>query len=136
MSRTYIYQILKQDANSTATGTLGYIGLSPANVYTAGVDSPKGDVFVTVRFDESSPGFGGSNRTNIRVWAYDRDRDFLRIERMLKRIRTLLESVEATKTTEGWITTIKWTGDSPDLHDDIYRASARNSEFTLVDSGR
>lgn len=136
MSRTTIYQLLTQDAHSSAPDSLGGIGLHPEHIYAAGLDTPHGDVFVTIRFSTSSPGVGASKRTQFTVWAYDRDRDYLRIEAMLKRARYLLEGLEAVRTAEGWITTVEWTGDSEDLNDDIYKASARNSTFMMVDSGR
>lgn len=136
MSRTTIYQLIRQDAHFSAPGSLGGIGLEPEHVYAAGVDTPHGDVFVTIRFGTSDPGMGASKRTQVTVWAYDRDRDYLRVEAILRRIRILLEGLEAYRTAEGWITSIKWTGDSEDLNDDIYKASARNSSFTMIDSGR
>lgn len=136
MSRTKLYQVLKQDATANSPGTLGAIGLHPDHIYAAGVDSPDGDLFVTIVFGNSDVGIGASKRTAVTVWVYDRDRDYLRIEAALKRIRALFEGVEAAKTVEGWITTIRWTGDSGDLADDVYRARVRNSDFIMVDSGR
>lgn len=136
MSRTFLYSVIKQDSLSTAPGTLGTLGLQADNIYVAGMDTPKGDVFLTLRFGEMRRGFGASNRASAVVWAYDRDKDYLRIERMLFRVRELFEAVEAQKTAEGWITCIRWEGDSEDLADDVFRASARNSSFTVIDSGR
>jgi hypothetical protein len=136
VSRTKIYGILKQDASATSAGTLGAIGLAPGHIYAGGVDSPQGELFVTIVFGDSQPGFGDVLRTNVTIWAYDRDRDYLRIEAILKRIRLLFESLDAAQTTEGWITSIRWTGDSGDLSDDVYRARARNADFMMVDSGR
>lgn len=136
MSRTTIYQLIRQDSSNSAPDALGGIGLLPENVYAAGIDTPRGELFVTIRFGLSDPGMGASKRTQVTVWAYDRDRDYLRIEAMLKRVRILLEGLEAARTAEGWITSVEWSGDSEDLYDDIYKASARNSTFMMIDSGR
>ena len=136
MSRTFLYQTLADDADSVAAGTLGAIGLKSANIYTSGIDSPAGDVFLIIKFGGAEPGMAAVNRTNVTIWAYDKDKDYLRIERMLKRIRQVFESIEAQQTAEGWITAIEWTGDGDDLYDDVYRASTRNTAFRVTDSGR
>lgn len=136
MSRTFVYSLLKTDANSTSLGSLGDIGLKPDNIYGAGVDTPQGEVFLAIRFGAQGPGHGPSNKGLFTIWAYDRNSDYLRIDQMLKRCRELLDSVSAQKTTEGWITTIDWESESEDLADDVYRASARNATFAIVSSGR
>jgi len=136
MSRAKLYQILQTDAASAVSGALGAIGLKRENIYLTGIDSPHGEVFLIIKFGEMTRGMGPVNRSNVTVWAYDKDRDYQRIDQMLKRIRVLFEAVEATQTDTGWITTIRWTGDSEDLFDDVYRASARNSAYQMTDSGR
>lgn len=136
MSRSYIYQLLKTDAHSTAPGSLGLIGLDPDNIYAAGVDEPRGRRFLIMRYGERTPGVGLSNRTELVVWAYDRDKDHDYVEAMLVRVRTLLEGIEAQQTAEGWITSIQWTGNSPDLFDDAYRAVGINSGYQVIASGR
>lgn len=136
MSRTYLYQKLVTDAQSIAAGTLGAIGLKAASVYASGIDTPEGELFIIIKFGDMQRGMAAVSRTNVTIWVYDRNKDYLRIEQILKRIRQMFESVEAQATAEGWITSIEWTGDSEDLVDDVYRASTRNSAFRVTDSGR
>ena len=136
MSRASLYQLLYVDASNASAGTLGAIGLLPGSIYTTGVDTPKGDTFLIIKFDDMRRGMGASNRTNVTIWVYDTNKDYRRIEQMLRRIRQLFEGTEATQTDTGWITAIRWTGDGADLFDDVYRASVRNSAFQMIDSGR
>lgn len=134
MSRTTVYQVLSTDADSSAPGSLGDIGLKKDNIYVSGKDTPEGEVFLLIRFGVRRRGYGGSYPGEVVVWAYDRNNDYLRIDRILKRIRDILTAVEARKTPEGFITTIRWVSESEDLSDDVYRASARNTLFEMVSS--
>lgn len=135
MSRVYLYQLLKEDAQSTDPGTLGDVGAKP-NLYAGEVDTPEGDTFLILRFGSITPGVDPVTSSALAVWAYDNSKDYTRIDNMLKRVRTLLEQTEAQKTSTGWITCIDWEGDSDDLADDTYHRITKNSSYTLIDSGR
>lgn len=136
MSRTFVYQTLVTDANSGDPESLGGVGITPASIYASGVDTPRGDTFLVVRFGSVGRGQSVSFRGEFTIWVYDKNNDYLRIDRIIKRCRYLLESIEAQKTLEGWITSISWSGSSDDLHDDVYRAHVRNAAFAIVSSGR
>jgi hypothetical protein len=136
VSRSYIYQLLKTDAHSTAPGSLGVLGVEPAHIYAGDTDEPRGRQFIILRYGPLVRGISQSNRVELVVWAYDRDKDHDAVEVVQKRVREILEVVEAQKTAEGWITTIVWTGNSPDLYDDAYRAVGINSGYQVIASGR
>lgn len=136
MSRTFIYQSLKEDALSAAPDSLGTLGLQADNIYSGDVDEPRGRRFIVLRYGERQPGIGPSNRVELIVWAYDRDKDHDAVELLQKRVRVVLEGIEAQQTLEGWITLIEWTGNGPDIYDDAYRAVGITSGYTVITSGR
>lgn len=137
MSRISLYQVLVQDANSVASGSLGDLGIKEDFIYAGEVDTPEGDAFLILRFGPVSPGVYPVTTGPAFVWAYRRDSaDYLDIDAVLKRVRELFTSLEAHETPEGWILEIHWTGDSDDFADDVYHAIARSASFTVVASGR
>jgi hypothetical protein len=136
MSRSFLYEAIRTDSFSPAPGALGDLGLDPDNIYAGDVDEPRGRKFLVLRYGPMTRGIGPSNRLELIVWAYDRDKDHDAVEALLTRVRTVLESIEAQKTTEGWITTVTWTGNSGDLYDDAYRAVGINSGYQVIASGR
>jgi hypothetical protein len=137
MSRTYLYQALVADAVSIAPGSLGDLGLNPGHIYTGEIDSPEGDLFLVLRFGETTPEIAPVNSGSTIVWAYERQSgDYLRLDKVLKRVRTMFIGIEAQKTNEGWITEVRWLGDSGDLADDIFHAITKNSSYNVIASGR
>ena len=136
MSRVYIYNLLRDDALSSAPESLGQLGFEADWVYAGDTDGPEGDRFLILRYGTATRGMGAVNRTNFVVWAYERNKDHDFVARVLKRVRDLLEGVEAARTEVGWITRIEWAGDGEDFYDDAYRAPGRNSGYQLIDSGR
>lgn len=137
MSRTLVQGILTADAASASAGSLGTLGVLPGSIYAAeSADSPKSDVFITHRWGNVGVGVGASVPQTLDVWAYDRDLDYVRIDKILLRVRYLFAAVTAANAIEGWITQIDWQGDSPDLRDDGYHAITRHSTFRVVGSTR
>lgn len=137
MSRTYLYQTLVDDANSTSPGSLKSLGVTGNHIYAGEVDSPEGNAFIILRFGPVAPGMGSVNSESATVWAYRRNSaDYLDLDALCKRIRKLFTSIEARQTLEGWITQIEWLGDSNDFPDDVYHAITRNASFTIIASGR
>jgi len=139
VSRTYIYSLLREDAGSSDQDSLGSLGLHPDDIYAAeAADDIKIDrfPFMVMRWGNISKGIGPSRRQLLDVWVHDRERDYQRIDNLLKRVESVFSSVVASDAKEGWITQIDWQGSSPDLRDDGYDTITRNSTFMVIASTR
>jgi hypothetical protein len=92
--------------------------------------------FGILHWTEKSVGMGAVFRQGLEVWLYDREPNFDRIEPILARVKEILEPLAGYATDgTGWITTVEWQGDSPDLDDDVYSAVTRNSAYRITASG-
>jgi hypothetical protein len=137
MSRTFLYDLLRTDAALSTPGTLGNLGVLPDSIYAAeAADDIKHYPFITMRWNIVAKGIGDVTRQSVDVWAHDRDRDYLQIDAILKRVKVLCAGVQANAAVEGSITQIDWQSDSPDLRDDGYDTVTRNSTYTLIGSTR
>lgn len=137
MSRTFVQGLLVADANSVTAGSLKTLGASPNAVYAAeAADDIAYWPFIVHRWGNIAKGIGPSKRQYVDVWVHDRDRDYVRIDAILKRIEALFSAVGSANATEGWITQIDWQGSSPDLRDDGYDTITRNSTFLVIGSTR
>lgn len=139
MSRTYIYSLLRQDAESSDSNSLGSLGFHPGDIYAAeAADDIKVESFpfIVMRWGTIAKGIGPSRRQLLDIWVHDRERDYQRIDDALKRVEKVFASVVAADAKEGWITQIDWQGSSPDLRDDGYDTITRNSTFMVIGSTR
>lgn len=137
MSRTYLQSVLSADAALATPGTLGYLGLSAEALFAAeSADDVTLFPFLTHRWGPVTKGVGNSVRQSVDIWVHDRDRDYVRIDAILKRVKAILTSVESITATEGHISQIDYEGSSPDLRDDGYDTITRNSTFTVIGSTR
>jgi hypothetical protein len=137
MSRIFVNQIIVADAQSTSPGTLGSMGLKAGSIFAAeAADDIKAYPFLTMRWGITQRGVADVSRQTFDVWCHDRDRDYLLIDAILKRIRSLLTSAGPGKAEADWVTQIDWQGDGPDAHDDGYDTVTRNSSYILIGSTR
>lgn len=99
-------------------------------------DTPQTRPMMVLRWQDVSPGLGTVNRRNLQVWIHDTPGDYGRIDRILKRVRTLLTSMFGVNAGDAssWITQIDWQGDSDDLRDDEAVTFCRYSNFTITGS--
>jgi hypothetical protein len=138
--RAFVYSLVANDIELNQlgySGDNGYSGWSP--------ESPPGDLFWVLRWGQESAGVAGARgrgkvtARTVALWAYDRQENFDRINACLKRWQDLLDALEATRTgggsTDGWVTSTAWEGDSDDAFDDIYNAQVRSSSYTIIASG-
>ena len=137
MSRTLIQSILTADANSNTPGSLKSLGADPDLVMAAeSADDIKQWPAIIHRWGNIAKGVGSSKRQYVDIWVHDRNRDYTRIDAILKRIEFLFSQVGAEDAEEGWVTQIDWQGSSPDLRDDGYDTITRNSTFLVIGSTR
>lgn len=137
MSRTFVQGLLVADANSNVAGSLKTLGVVPEAIYAAeAADDIKVWPFIVHRWGTIVKGIGASKRQYVDIWAHDRNRDYVRIDAIMKRVETLFNAVGAEDAAEGWITQIDWQGSSSDLRDDGYDTVTRNSTFLVIGSTR
>lgn len=127
--RTVVAQALLADV------TLQGLGVNPDSLVAGDVDTPPMRPFINLRWDDVNPGVGTVNSRRLTIWVHDAPNDYELIDSILGRIRTVLNGLEAVRTTHGWLTLIEWNGNSPDLSDDGHGTITRNSSYTLVGSG-
>jgi hypothetical protein len=81
------------------------------------------------------PGIGPVNRAQFFLYVYDRMGQYSAILATLVRARAILEGTNPIDHGDGWISQIKWQGDSGELVDDSWRASVQFATFEVVYSG-
>lgn len=127
MSRAAVFVMLKGDVELTT--------ICGANIlaYQA-VDTPPPGPFIVIKWDTMSPGVTwGRGARGVTMWVYDDPADYQRIEQMIERIKTLMQSATHVEGSDGYVlTTAKWTGDSEDLYDDAYGRILRQTSFDVL----
>jgi hypothetical protein len=99
-------------------------------------DTPQVRPLMVLRWQDTSPGLSTVNQRNLQIWVHDVPGDYTRIDRILKRVRIVLESIVGVNAGDAasWVTQIDWKGDSDDLDDDEAVTFCRNSNFTVTGS--
>lgn len=129
--REDLYGFLALDVAGGA-GTLGE-DLTVDDIWNIeAVDNPdRQKPFLVIAWADQPPGPGSwatRHRRDLLVWAHDDSEDYLRIDRILERVRTLLEGI----THQGGISQVMYSGASPDLYDDGFRTITRNYGFRVI----
>jgi hypothetical protein len=126
MSRAAVYNLLANDA------TLLSYGLSVYGFQA--VDTPTTKPFVVLRWDSTQPGVVPTRgTTGLTCWVYDSPADYMRIDDIVLRIKTILTEAVHVSGADGFILTqARWTSDSQDLYDDIYECILRTTSFDVV----
>jgi hypothetical protein len=128
--RSAVFDLLASDA------TLAALGINAESLYVFGaVDTPPQRRFVVLRWGDRNPSPVPVAIQTLAVWAYDRERDFSPILDVLARVRKLLEGREPWNVGGGWVCGLTWTGQSPDLMDDVYGAITKNDTYDIAASG-
>lgn len=141
MSRALIETMLKSDA------TLAGLGVDEDSVFTQHdlKERPKTDIFVVVRWEESmnfaqtytgmSNGLTRAPRV-LTIWVHSLEEvstDFEHIDQIIDRIDNMFAEVEDEPGTDGYtITTIRNSGRSGDLEDEVLRTVTRNASYAVL----
>ena len=128
--RELVYDTLRLDSG------LELLGVPPGAYYSGDVDTPPERPFINLRWGTTIPGQGAVNVCDLVVWVHDRPGDFMRVDTVLMRIRTLLLGLAPAGRDGRWITCVEWSGDSGDLTDPGHETITRNATFNIVGSGR
>ena len=121
----------------TEDPVLNTFGFDADRVFTDhSVDTPQVRPFIVLRWQNVALGLAQVNQRILQVWVHDEPADYERIDETLKRLRTLLGSIEAVRIDGGdaGLHTVLWEGDSDDLRDDEAGTITRWAQFRLTGS--
>jgi hypothetical protein len=127
--RAYIAGLIVADAQLIA------LGINVDSLISGDIDSPSARPFMVLRWGATVPGLSVVNKRLLTAWTHHDPGNASVIDAINLRLRTVLEAVAGVQTETGWITEVKWTGESDDLPDDGNDTITRQSNFTLVASG-
>lgn len=124
-----------------ADGQLAAAGVLPAGTLAGQVDTPTERPFLNLIWGDTGEGLAVVKRRLLTVWVHDNPGDYWRIDQILVRLRSVLTGIEATAWTEaggqsGWVTAVRWEGDSGDLTDDGHGTIVRTSSYSIIGSGQ
>lgn len=133
MSRAAIYQAISNDTE------LNEMGIDEDHVFpNYSLDgSPSRESFVILRWEEQR--LNASVRRGpqrLTVWAHspvERSTDFSDLDRILARIKEVLEPMEQVEGEDGFVvTSVRFTGFGGDLKDPGYNTITKNSAFEVL----
>lgn len=133
--REYVFGLLADDATlAAAAGFADTQALSAAMFGSNAVDDKPGPrPFIVLHWGNvDSQKFGSTGRRDLTIWVYDEPADYTRIDAVLRRARTLIESAVGVQTEVGWLNAVDWLGESDDLWDESYGAITRNMSLRCV----
>lgn len=129
--RAFIFEAITEDS------VLNTLGFDADNVFTDhSLDTPQVRPLMVLRWQNVVVGIAPVNQRLLQVWVHDRPADFERIDQTLRRLRTLLGSIEAVRVDGGntGLHTVIWEGDSDDLRDDEVGTITRWTQFRMTGS--
>lgn len=92
--------------------------------------------FAVIRFGVDSPGVGDIRRTQVTVWIHDEPGSYGRIDRILERLKAILNGKEHVSDGQGnEMIHCGWESNSGDLYDPGFKTISRNATFNLVGKG-
>ena len=121
----------------TGDPTLQGLGFDEDHVFTDhSLDTPQVRPLIVLRWQNVVVGLGSVNQRILQVWVHDQPADYERIDQTLKRLRTLLGSIEAVRIDGGaaGLHTVIWEGESDDLRDVEVGTITRWAQFRLTGS--
>jgi hypothetical protein len=128
--RSYLAQSLRDSAG------LASLGLVPAGVLAADVDTVALRPFVQFRWQPTSRGITklstGPIRRSLNLWFHDQPNDFTRIDDMIFVVRALWSDLEGVDHGAGRIILAEWQGDSADFSDTAMETIGRFSTYRIV----
>ena len=120
--RNAVYFLLSQDATLEALGV--------KKVYSsAAIDTPKEDIFLVTRWEETVAAFKSVGTRNLTIIANCRSANYKLLDSILDQIKEVMTSVTHLSGSDGQLTQASWTGDSPDGRDPGFRTYFKSSSF-------
>lgn len=132
--RVKLYDALKNDVPLTA------LGFGDGRILTQHDKDtqPTEGAFIVIRVAEAVPSpFKNypSNQRRVQFWVHDRPSDFEVIDDAIARLKEIMNGLENTQVTGGgWITDVRWEGDSQDFPDDEARTITRYCQWLITGS--
>ncbi|MGE3487448.1 MAG: hypothetical protein AB7L09_22230 [Nitrospira sp.] len=134
--REYIFELITEDSQMNA------LGINFESTFSQhSVDTPQIRPMCILRWGDTPEPIVSDfpvNQRTLTVWVHDSiaDADYGQIDQALRRLRALLTSVQGVDVGGGvgWLSGIKWEGDSSDLRDDDAGTIMRNAQFRLTGS--
>lgn len=128
--RTAIREAILADA------TLIGLGVVETGVLAGDVDSFADRPFLNMKWGARNPGMSTETATSLTIWVHDDPNDYTRVAAICARLAVLLPSIvgQADTVSGGWISQIRWDGDSGDLSDDGHRTITKQVNFTIIGS--
>lgn len=124
--RAAVQSLLENDAELQTIGVETVYGSNS-------IDTPAEDLFIVISWSGDVPAFKNIGPDRCSVWAHDKNRDYGRIDKVLKRVQDLLtETIHRPGEDGVTMTLAEWNGDGPDLTDDGFGTVTRFSDFTVV----
>lgn len=132
-ARSYIYDIITTDP------LLNSYGITADSTFTQHtIDTPQVRPMCILRWQLTAEGVGTINQRVLTIWVHENKNtgDYDRIDQSLNRLRTILTNVAGANVGDGggWLSSIRWEGDSDDLRDDELGTITRNAQFRLTGS--
>lgn len=117
-----------------ADAQLVSLGVTPEATLAGDVDTPVGRPFLNLKWGSNLPSFREqvTIQTTLAVWVHDTPADYSRIDQILARLRTVLQSLEGVVDGTSEVQVITWNNDGPDLQDDGHRTIVKVANFSVV----
>ena len=143
-AKEFVYTTLTTD------GALNLLGFNTDNIWHAQTidEQPPADSvvnFILITFRDRFPGLEAqrgpmrSGEQLIDFFVYSRARDWNVISRTCQRLQELADEIVAVKTGngagDGYISTVKWTGETGDGYDEVYEAMNRITGWSMIVTG-
>jgi hypothetical protein len=128
--RTLIRQVIINDA------PLATLGVVDKGVLAGEIDTPDPRPFLNLKWGARLPGMATEVVQVLTVWVLDDPNDYTRVQDICDRLRVLLPTIlgGVDAVDGGWISQVRWDGDSNDLKDDGHRTITKQCNFTIIGS--
>lgn len=120
--RNVVFSLLNTDSTLEALGV--------QKIYSSNaVDTPKEDVFLVTRWEETVPAFKSVGTRNLTIVANCRSADYKLLDSILDQVKEIITGALHVSGTDGELTQAQWTGDSADGRDPGFRTYFKSSSF-------
>lgn len=120
--RNAVYFLLSEDSILESLGV--------KKVYSSqATDTPKEDIFLVMRWEETVPSFKSVGTRNLTVIANCRSANYKLLDNILDQVKEVLTSALHVSGSDGQLSQAQWTGDSPDGRDPGFRTYFKSSSF-------
>jgi hypothetical protein len=122
--RNALFTLMKDDATLTSLGV--------EKVYQSNaVESPPEACFLVLRWEVRSRFLGDVGNTDITILANSRTPNYIKLDRILARVRELMLAINHRVVTDGVVTQASWQSDGPDGYDEGWRTHMKSSSFLV-----